>query len=81
MLNEILEILNAELEMVIENVSEDTTLASVGIDSITFMTLIVYLEEKYGIEFSFDGIFMQEYTSVTFKNLMEEICALLDKKA
>ena len=81
MLIEILEILNAELEMVIENVSEETTLASTGIDSITFMTLIIYLEEKYEIEFSFDGIFMQEYTSVTFKDLMEEIRVLLDQKA
>ena len=41
------------------------------------MALIVYLEEEFNIEFSFDGIFMNDYSNITMKNLMNEIETLL----
>lgn len=80
MLNDILIILNNELDIEIVNATEETVLSSVGIDSITFMTLIIYIEEKYGIQFSFDGIFMQDYSTLTFKSLIQEITDLISKK-
>lgn len=80
MLNDILEILDKELDLKLENVSENDSILSCGIDSITFMTMIIYIEEKYNIEFAFDGIFMQEYSEVTFGNLIEEIHILINGK-
>lgn len=80
MLNEILSILKNELEIEIINVTEETALSTVGIDSITFMTLIIYIEEKYEIQFSFDGIFMNDYSTLTFKSLIKEITDLMSKK-
>ena len=81
MLNDIGEILRTELEIDISDATKDDTLLSVGIDSITFMTLVIYVEEKFDIEFTFDGVFMQEYKTVTFGDLMEEIQKLIDEKA
>ena len=80
MLNEILMIMKNELEIELTNVTEETALVAVGIDSITFMTLIIYIEEKYDIQFSFDGIFMQEYSTLTFKLLIKEINDLISRK-
>lgn len=80
MLNAILDILQNELEVDVTDVTEDTNLADIDVDSIIFMTLIVYLEEKFDIEFSFDGIFMQEYSQITFKSLIKEINQLIAQK-
>ena len=80
MLKDILKILEEELSLELNDVTEKSTLFSQGIDSITFMTLVIYIEEKYGIEFTFDGIFMQKYSEVTFGNLIEEIQNLIDGK-
>lgn len=81
MFEKILDILTNEMDLKFENVREDDTLVSIGIDSITFMTLIIYLEDKYNIEFSFDGIFMQNYYDITFSNLINEAKSLIgDKK-
>lgn len=80
MLNAILDILQNELEVDVTDVTEDTNLVDIDVDSIIFMTLIVYLEEKFDIEFSFDGIFMQEYSQITFKSLIKEINQLIAQK-
>ena len=78
-LEKIVEIVNKEFDIKLENVLSSDTLISYGIDSIAFMTMIIYIEEEYSIEFSFDGIFMKEYSDVTFDDLMEEINNLINK--
>lgn len=77
MKEKILKIINKEFGLQLTSVSEDDTLFSLGLDSIAFMALIVYLEEEFNIEFSFDGIFMNDYSNITMKNLMNEIETLL----
>ena len=80
MLKCITDIINNELELDLTVVSENDKLSERGLDSITFMMLIVYLEEKFDIEFSFDGIFMQQFVEVSFGDLIKEIDTLIQIK-
>ena len=80
MLECIIEMINNELELNLANVSENDKLSERGLDSITFMMLIIYIEEKFEIEFNFDGIFMQQFVDVSFGDLILEIEKLIQMK-
>ena len=63
-------ILNNELELNVKDLYLDKTLLSLGIDSISFMTLIVYLEDKLSIEIELIDGLSDEYTKITLDTLV-----------
>lgn len=46
------------------NISLDTEMLSVGIDSITFITIIVSLEEKFGFEFDNEMLLITAFPTI-----------------
>lgn len=73
------EILNNELELNINNIEPDKTLLELGIDSISLMSLIVYLEEKLSIEIDLTGGLNDEYSKITLDTLVRSVAEKLEK--
>ena len=66
------------LGVIIDTSEEDMDLLSMEIDSITFITFIVALEEKFEIQFPDEYLTMEVMTSLNgFASL---ICSLLSNK-
>lgn len=77
-LSAIREILNNDLEIVFSENQLDSTLLELGIDSILFMTLLVYLENKLSIEIDLSENLNHDYSKITINLLLELICNKLD---
>lgn len=59
-----------KLGIIIDNAEADVDLLSTGMDSITFITFIVALEERFGVEFP-DELTMEVMKSLNgFSNLI-----------
>lgn len=58
-----------------ENVSESDEFRSVGIDSLTYVQLVVETEQKYNIEFSDDDLLIDNIKTIAeFIRITEEKC-------
>ena len=58
-----------------ENVSESDEFRSVGIDSLTYVQLVVETEQKYNIEFSDDDLLIDNVKTIAeFVRITEEKC-------
>jgi len=73
------EILSNELELGIKDLEPQKTLLELGIDSISLMTLIVYIEEKLSIEIDLAGDLSAEYSKITMDALVKCISEKLEK--
>lgn len=62
--NELKLLLN-ELDFETVDVTVDTNLREIGVDSITLMQLIVLIEEKYGIEIEDDDIVEDNWETIS----------------
>lgn len=62
--NELKLLLN-ELDFETVDVTMDTNLREIGVDSITLMQLIVLIEEKYGIEIEDDDIVEDNWETIS----------------
>ena len=69
-------IINKELEINTKNIKPNKTLLELGIDSIRFMTLVVYLEEEMSIEIDFMNGLEEEYS----KNTIDTLVCLIRKE-
>lgn len=73
-LQNIVQIVNRELEITLPcEINSKDTLLDIGIDSIAFMALIVYLEEIYQMEITFDEEMFSNYLSFTIGDLLKYI--------
>lgn len=75
--SEILSVLNAKIKEIKDNgkiLSEDDYLdfKGAGLNSLELMTIIVYLEDYYEIEFEDEDLLISEY--VYIKDLMDIVC-------
>lgn len=62
------------LGIVIDQDQEDTDLSSMEIDSITFVSFIVALEERFGIQFPDEFLTMETMNSLNgFANLIDKL--------
>lgn len=60
-----LRLLLKELDFETVNVTMDTNLREIGVDSITLMQLIVLIEEKYDIEIEDDDIVEENWETIS----------------
>lgn len=75
--SKILSVLNAKIKEIKDNgkiFSEDDYLdfKGAGLNSLELMTIIVYLEDYYEIEFEDEDLLISEY--VYIKDLMDTVC-------
>ncbi len=75
--SEILAVLNAKIKEIKDNgkiLNEDDYLdfKGAGLNSLELMTLIVYLEDYYEIEFEDEDLLISEY--IYIKDLMDVVC-------
>lgn len=75
--NDILSVLNVKIKEIKDNgkvLNEDDYLdyKGAGLNSLELMTLIVYLEDYYEIEFEDEDLLISEY--VYIKDLMDIVC-------
>lgn len=73
----VIEILNEELNIKVEMNEIDETLQSLNIDSLSFMMLIVYLENALSIEIDTTKIFDEDYLNLTLNTIIEYIYNLI----
>lgn len=58
------------------NISNSTEIASLGLNSITFIKFIVAIEEKFNIEFDDDDLNVEDYKTVNdFSMKVKELCS------
>ncbi|MCR2023743.1 acyl carrier protein [Blautia pseudococcoides] len=62
-------------ELKVENISKETELESLGLDSITYIKLIVAMEKTFEIEFDDDDLNMYNFKTVSdLLNKIEKMC-------
>ena len=66
------DVLKTELEKEIK-IQPDMTMLELGMDSITFMMLIVYLEDRLEIEIELEDILSVDYAKLKIDTLIETI--------
>lgn len=67
------DILNNELEKEVQIVQQDMSLAKLGIDSITFMMLIVYMENRLEMEIDLKDVLDEDYSELKIDALIEAV--------
>lgn len=67
------DILNNELEKEVQIVQQDMELAKLGIDSITFMMLIVYMENRLEMEIDLKDVLDEDYSELKIDALIEAV--------
>lgn len=73
-------ILSEELNLHIKDIEPEKNLLELGIDSITFMMLLVFVEERLSIEIDLADGLNEEYSKVTFAAFIDAICKKLQYK-
>lgn len=66
-------ILNDELNICMNDIFEEKTLLELGIDSISLMTLIVYIEDRLSIEIEVSDVLVDDYSKITLDMLVNAI--------
>lgn len=51
-------------EVLLENISLDSSLVALGLDSITFVNLVISLEEEYNFEFEEEKLLLSEFSTI-----------------
>ena len=64
-------IINEKLHINTGELCEETLLQDIGIDSITLMTMIIYIEQEFQIKINFDENITGENASPTIKNILD----------
>ena len=82
--SEILSVLNAKIKEIKDNgkaLNEEDYLdfRGAGLNSLELMTLIVYLEDYYEIEFADEDLLISEY--VYIKDLMDVVCKKMQSES
>lgn len=67
------EILNNEINIEIRELKINNTLLDLGLDSISFMMLIVHIEERLSIEIDLTEELSEEYSELTIEVLVNEV--------
>lgn len=60
----IFEVIIANLKSKTDNISVDTELSSIGIDSLTFIKLVVALECEFDFEFDDEKLVIKEFQTI-----------------
>lgn len=74
------EILNNEISIEIRELKINNTLLDLGLDSISFMMLIVHIEERLSIEIDLTEELSEEYSELTIEVLVNEVYCKLKQK-
>lgn len=74
------EILNNEIELSVKDTKPDKTLIELGIDSISLMTLIVYIEDRLSIEIDLTDGLSEEYSKITLDTFIKAIQGKLEQQ-
>ena len=54
-------------------ITENSRLSELGVDSIGFMILIVYLENEFGVEIDIEKILENQYEEITIGHLINNV--------
>ena len=72
-LEKILFIITEKLHIDTGVIGEDTLLQDIGVDSITLMTMVIYIEKEFNIKINFDEKISGENASPSIKNIINLI--------
>lgn len=70
-LEKVLAIIRGKLHINPGELCEKTLLQEIGVDSITLMTMIIYIEQEFQIKINFDENITGENASPTIKNIVD----------
>ncbi len=56
---------------------DDTLLESLGMNSISFIKLLVFIEDTYDVEFDDEDLVMKNY--VVFADVIDKICSMISE--
>jgi acyl carrier protein len=79
-LDKIISIAKNDLNLIIQDALPTDTLSTHRIDSLEYMSLIVYIENHYDIEIEFSDAMLNDFSLITFQDLINEMERALIKK-